>query len=110
MKKMAKVKVLSCLVVVAILISIVPWMGVAQNASNREDDLRDNYVLSSDTAISSSDVPIYEFLTYANFGSDNSIYVQGQGVGGYEGGKVLICSGTGEGRAPGLPGYGSSQH
>jgi hypothetical protein len=41
-------------------------------------------VCEGDTIIYSSDVPIYEFLTYANFGSDNSVYVQGHGAGGYE--------------------------
>ena len=92
MKGITKAKVLSCLVVVAILMSVVPWAGVAQDVSNRSDDLLDDYTLSSDTAnldgkyiiISSSEVPTYEFLTYANFGSDNSCYTPGQGVGGYE--------------------------
>ena len=81
MKKITKI--LSCLVVIAILMSAVPLAGVAEDVSNREDDLRDNYVFASDRVVSSPVVPIYAFLTYANFCSDNSIYVQGHGVDGY---------------------------
>lgn len=40
------------------------------------------FVGSASTA--SAQAPTYEFLTYANFGSDSSCYTPGQGVGGYE--------------------------
>jgi len=83
--KMGKItKILSCLVVIVILMSAVPLAGVAEDVSNREEDLRDNYDFTSDGAVSSPDVPIYAFLTYANFGSGNSVYVLGHGVDGYD--------------------------
>lgn len=68
--------------------SLVPSTAVSEDVSDRSIDLQDNYDLSpemkrGDNIIPKAEVPTYEFLTYANFGSDNSCYTRGHGVGGY---------------------------
>ena len=77
-----------CLVILLILMSLVPSTAVSEDVSDRSIDLQDNYDLSpemkrGDNIIPKAEVPTYEFLTYANFGSDNSCYTRGHGVGGY---------------------------
>lgn len=82
-------KGIACLVLFMILMSLVPSTAVSEDVSDRSIDLQDNYDLSpemkrGDNIISKAEVPTYEFLTYANFGSDNSCYTPGNGVGGYD--------------------------
>ena len=88
-RKRAKMKKgIVCLVILLILMSLVPSTAVSEDVSDRSIDLQDNYDLSpemkrGDNIIHKAEVPTYEFLTYANFGSDNSCYTRGHGVGGY---------------------------
>ncbi len=83
-------KALSCLVVGIVLMSAVPWMVAAQNAAVQRSDEALKDILASETGgkgdniVPRSGLPIYEFLTYANFGINNSCYTPGQGVGGYK--------------------------
>ena len=92
-----KAKMLSCLIVVGVLMSAVPCAVAAMDEIGTGDytkildkealkDVLDSVSVNGDNIVSySSDGPISdEFLTYANFGSDNSCYTPGQGVGGYE--------------------------
>ncbi|MGB3457954.1 MAG: hypothetical protein WBB08_01385 [Halobacteriota archaeon] len=81
-------KGIACLVLFMILMSLVPSTALSEDVSDRSIDLQDNYDLSpemkrGDNIIPKAEVPTYEFLTYANFGSDNSGYTRGHGVGGY---------------------------